>query len=161
KVTREATWLETWPRATPIALPIKENSLICATVNPAWKLTLRGYPDNCIKIYTMMGLPIKTNPDSNMSGQTLDRKSTRNRQLPSSRKKMTKKKSLSGLSLEEISSAKVLLDRAMPATSAPTSIDRPAALNKLATPMPQVTALKKSSSLELAAWSKNRGITNL
>jgi hypothetical protein len=52
-------------------MKISENSLICATVNPARKPVRLRYPMAPMIASTISGLPISTNSDSTIAGPTL------------------------------------------------------------------------------------------
>gem|GEM_PF-6763856 len=81
---------------------IKENSDICATVSHVIKLSLLQYPSFIISHMTMIGFHIRTNNENKMIGIMTDHILS-NRICPHKyTKNNAKKKSLKGLSSENI-----------------------------------------------------------
>ena len=124
-VTRERISFVKCPTLTPSAIRISENSLICATVKPAWNDVLFLYPRIPISAITTRGFPIRMKRENIIAGMIRELIDPNAIWEPRRMKNAMMKKSLKGRSFALISWWNGDIDRATPATSAPISIENP------------------------------------
>ena len=145
------------PTATPNTRTIKENSEICANVVPTKKLVLLVYLKKADKAINIKGFPINTTADKISALIITGPRFKIDIFNPKIIKKIIKKKSLKGLTLELISTLYGETDKTIPAIKAPISIENPRYPNKAATKKHQKIENKNNNSWCLAILLINFG----
>ncbi|OQC22721.1 MAG: hypothetical protein BWX71_02307 [Deltaproteobacteria bacterium ADurb.Bin072] len=159
RVMSPMVWGEMWPRASPAAATMRENSLICATVSPARNPVLLRYPMAPMMASTMMGLPTSTKSEKIPALPICDPTVDHSRRAPRSMKKKMRRKSRRVTSLAPMASRYSVDASDMPARNAPTSLLSPRWSLSALTSMAQVMANRMSISVEAASSFSSGGRT--